>query len=441
MHWLIVEDALRDRKGHWFEYISTFDRELRALGDQVTVLADRSAESFLVEQLHVQRVLPESIWHRMGDGAGALRRILRIPLHAWETYRAVRPFLANPGNYDIVFVPTVLVHHLLAWVWLIKLHQLESRILLFFPNLPIGLSADGSPLWSTSPNSRLLRWLLVRLRPELETGRVILGVETHRMREAMSTLTRLPVIYLPHPVASGVSGDALDVEETQSGERVADVGSREAREEGRIAEARSRIPTVSASTAKRRSSTQITMACYGPARAEKGSDILIRAITIFLQRFPESRVRFVFQWMEDFFSEGGDWVRLDTSMLNDKRVEVIQRYFNDGEYADYLARTNVLLLPYRRSSYGLRVSRVVIEAMTAGIPVITTRETTLHEQSSQYGSCLSVEDGNVESLVQGIQEVELHYEELREAARSRQVAAQEHFSVGRFRNTLDVSAK
>jgi hypothetical protein len=44
---------------------------LRALGNQVKVLADRAAEPFLVEQLQVQPVLPASIWHRMGDGAGA----------------------------------------------------------------------------------------------------------------------------------------------------------------------------------------------------------------------------------------------------------------------------------------------------------------------------------------------------------------------------------
>ncbi len=71
MRWLIVEDALPDRKGHWFEYVETFARELRALGNQVKVLADRAAEPFLVEQLQVQPVLPASIWHHMGDGAGA----------------------------------------------------------------------------------------------------------------------------------------------------------------------------------------------------------------------------------------------------------------------------------------------------------------------------------------------------------------------------------
>jgi hypothetical protein len=28
MKWLIIEDALRDRKGHWLEYVSTFVRGL-----------------------------------------------------------------------------------------------------------------------------------------------------------------------------------------------------------------------------------------------------------------------------------------------------------------------------------------------------------------------------------------------------------------------------
>ena len=51
MRWLIVEDALLNRRGHWFEYVGTFGRELRSLGDSVTILADRSAEAFVTEQL------------------------------------------------------------------------------------------------------------------------------------------------------------------------------------------------------------------------------------------------------------------------------------------------------------------------------------------------------------------------------------------------------
>ena len=67
MKWLIVEDALRDRKGHWLEYVSTFVRELRALGDEVVVLCDQRAQGFVMEQTGARPVLPESIWHRMGE--------------------------------------------------------------------------------------------------------------------------------------------------------------------------------------------------------------------------------------------------------------------------------------------------------------------------------------------------------------------------------------
>ena len=73
MKWLIVEDALRDRTGHWAEYIQTFQKGLTELGDEVTILADRDAEYFIVKGLKARPVLPESIWHRMSDGSSAWR--------------------------------------------------------------------------------------------------------------------------------------------------------------------------------------------------------------------------------------------------------------------------------------------------------------------------------------------------------------------------------
>ena len=158
MRWLIVEDALRDRKGHWFEYLGTFARELRALGDDVTVLADSAAEPFLVEQLQVRPVLPASIWHRMGDGAGALRRCLRVPVHAWQTYRALKKYIRRTEKFDVIFVPTVLVHHLLGWTWLIKrvFKQASTRVILFFPNTPVQLDLKtNEPSWQPAPTAKL----------------------------------------------------------------------------------------------------------------------------------------------------------------------------------------------------------------------------------------------------------------------------------------------
>ena len=394
MRWLIVEDALRDRKGHWFEYLGTFARELRALDDDATILVDSSAEAFLVEQLQVQPILPASIWHRMGDGSGALGRYLRVPVHAWKTYRAIKKYIRWNKNFDVIFVPTVLVHHLLGWTWLIKrtLKKMPGRVLLFFPNTPIELnSGTGEPLWLPAPTAKLFCRLVRSLRDEVKQGRVILGAETQPMRDALTQLTGVPFTYFPHPVTPS---SEFRVQSSDS-----------------------------------RPSATIAMASYGGARYEKGSDLLIAAVDEFCRRYPDSRVRFVLQCV------GGDVEQWEKLQGNPK-VWLISNYFADGEYAQQLAATDVLLLPYRRSSYDLRVSRVVIEAMVHGIPVVVTRGTTLASQAQEFGAAVLCDDENVESLVAAIKAAEHNYESLIGKAGERQVSASEHFSVECFRRLL-----
>ena len=67
----IFEDALRDRKGHWSEYLQTFRRGLEAEGDEVRIFADRECEAALAATLGAEPVLPKSIWARMSDGFAA----------------------------------------------------------------------------------------------------------------------------------------------------------------------------------------------------------------------------------------------------------------------------------------------------------------------------------------------------------------------------------
>ena len=109
---------------------------------------------------------------------------------------------ATSSPPDWIFVPTVLVHHLLGWWMLLKTGSVpkESRVLLFFPNLPIRLDDEGLPLWTGGPTTKLMAWLFAQLRGEVENGKVVLGVETHAMRRTLEGLIRIPVVYLPHPV-------------------------------------------------------------------------------------------------------------------------------------------------------------------------------------------------------------------------------------------------
>jgi len=400
MRWLIVEDALQDRTGHWFESMRTFRDGLVALDDHVTLLVSNKAEPFIVDELHARPVLPTSIWHRMSDNSGILVRDFRVSWHAFQTWRTVGAELKADSQYDIIFVPTVSVHHLLGWVWLIKgvLRNNRARILLYFLSTPIRVRADGNPEWIKSPTTWLMARLLSSMRKEIDRGKVIIGVETVPLRDAFSRVAGIPVRYLPQPVAAFAKTEAKKTDELLFG-------------------------------------------CYGPARHEKGSDILAAAVEAFLRKHPDSRAKFAVQWLKDFSLPNGRLSAIPAGLKQDPRVEIIRHFFRDGEYASWLDHTDVVILPYRLSSYGLRGSRVLIEAMVHGIPVVVTRGTSLAKQAEEFGAAVLCEDENVESLVGAISEMEQNYDVLQSLALARMQTAREHFSVRKFRESSYAESK
>jgi glycosyltransferase involved in cell wall biosynthesis len=396
MRWLIVEDALRDRKGHWFEWVKTFYEGFRELGDQVTVLADASVLPEIRDPLNAEPILPNSIWHRMGDGAGALRRYSRVFAHGLQTWRVMRQYLSCHHGIDAIFVPTVLPHHLVAWAPLIRttLRKRRTRVLLFFLTGPLVVdSVGGNISLDHSPSAKLLIRLLKWIEPEIRNGQVVLGVETEQMRHAMQTFLGLPFTCFPQPVKS--------------------------------------LSKSSPGTPDRR---RIEMACFGAARAEKGSDVLQDAILMHRQRSPSSQAAFTIQWIDDFSTGGGRVQTKRHDLLTDERVKFVTRYFVNGEYAEHLLRTQVLLLPYRLSSYRLRGSRVVIEAAVNGLPVIVTGGTTLADVASNFGAGLHCQDGDPGSLARAIAEMETRFDELSAMAREKQRQAARFFSVESFRD-------
>lgn len=442
MKWLIVEDALRDKWGHWVEYLRTFRRGLEECGDKVVILCDRHAEPGIVEEFGAAPVLPQSIWHRMSDGAGGGRRYARVPGHGLATFFALRKIfsfqfsvfskhgetkggsggvshggtagaeVSDGSAPDVIFVPTVLVHHLLGWWLLLKagLVPAGATVLLFFPNLPLRVDECGNVRWNRGPTTRLMARLLRSLRPEIEARRVILGVETRAMRSALAQTAGLPVVYLPHPVSGGLKREVAG-----GGLRVTGEAEQSAASSGAL-----------------------VFACYGGARAEKGSDIFQEAIRIILKdKEPgKERMRFALQWIEDFDADDGRVVRLARELEESDRVEVIRRYFEEGEYGGQLARTDVMVLPYQSRSYRLRVSRVVIEAMVHGMPVVVTEGTTMSGQVGEFGAGLAYAGGDARSLAEAMGRMAAQFDDYHAAAQARAGEARDHFSVENFRRRL-----
>jgi len=398
MHWLIVEDSLESRNGHWFDYLAGFCYELPKLGDSVELLVSHRAETFILDQLKALPILPESVYQMKSGRDSQFSRYVRIPLHGFHTLCAIAKHLRNSKLPDVIFVPTVNVHHLIGWVLLVKcgLISAKSRLLLFFPSLPIQTNNSHAAI-DGSPTSKLIRWLIALLSKEIGAGRVLLGVETQAMRKAAEAAFGSPFIYFPHPVEPSEC-HALD--DSMSG-----------------------IPV-------------LTMACYGSARHEKGSELLVEGIEKYLLRFHEIPICFVIQWIDGFRMPSGAVSKFPNTLKENSRVKLINRCFEEGEYAKQLASTHVLLLPYRRSSYNLRLSRIVIEALINGIPVMVTEGTTLAEQAQEYGVPILCKDEDIDSITKAIDEIINNYDSVALESRKKMPAARRHFSVANFRNII-----
>lgn len=403
MKWLIIEDALKDKRGHYFEYISTFKRGLDSCGDDVAIFTDRTADSWITEALGSSPMLPRCIWRRMNDGAPRWKKLLRYPAHGWQTFRAWASIFRRGQQPEVVFVPSVFTHHLCGIVPFLLLFgwRKPCTFLLFFPSTPIQFDIDTqSPILKPDLTARLFPWLLRRLRRLVSSGKVILAVETRAMGDALARITGLPFTYLPHPVSAT----------------------------GNTEYARAKNPDQSGSP--------ITFGSYGFARFEKGSDVLQEAVKIVLEDPAYAHCRFVLQWIEDFADGSGMLVGKDAELLKNPNVQFIDDFFDPaGGYVRQLAKTDVMVLPYR-DSYRYRLSRVVIEAMMAGIPVVVSPETTLAEQSRDHGAAIETKDLTPVALAEAIKRAADQIAGLKEEAQRKAVTASGHFSVSRFRQLL-----
>jgi glycosyltransferase involved in cell wall biosynthesis len=139
--------------------------------------------------------------------------------------------------------------------------------------------------------------------------------------------------------------------------------------------------------------------------------------------------------VEDFRDGEGNLISIDPWLREHPQVEVIGRYFEGDEYERRLAQTDVMVLPYRKP-YQLRVSRVVIEAMLNGMPVIATRGTTLFEQAEEYGVVVGCEEEDADSLVEAMLDVTARIAMLRQGAAEKVKAAKQSFSVEYFRKLI-----
>jgi glycosyltransferase involved in cell wall biosynthesis len=295
------------------------------------------------------------------------------------------------------------LQHLLAFALLARSGTIprKTRFFLLFVQGFGRYAGHGKPTeFPKNLSTMLARFCFWLMAPAVRSGRVVLAAETKGMQDELQRFTDLPVTIAPHPVDFTTQARP--------------------------------------STLDPRLSTQpLTITCPGFARHEKGTDLFQDAIRIMLARPDADRFRFVLQWPEPFAMTDGSMLGPDPALLSDPRVEFLNQNLSSSEYACLMDRTDLIVLPYRRSSYHHRVSRVAIEAAGYGIPIIYTKGTWSEEIAELAGCGIPVLTESADEVADAILLAVDKYTELRKKAAVGASRVIKFHSVETLRNLLN----
>jgi glycosyltransferase involved in cell wall biosynthesis len=392
------EEALQSGKGHWPSYIGDIATAFRQAGHQAVVLAHRQADPALLAELKATPWFSRNCWtepSRQG-GLGGLRHSLRYG-------REVSAWLRRHRHVSWVCAPTMRLQHLLAFSFLCRrpLHRGHRRYLLLFvqgfgeyqgPGLPVAFPATAS--------ARLAHWCFRRLAQAVRSGRVVLAAETRAMQAELEAFSQLPVCLFPHPVS-------LPAETSTPYPRAAEL-----------------------------SNSGITITCPGFARYEKGNDLLQEACRQLFADEPKRDLQVISQWPQPFTLPDGSQAAPDPTLLAGGRFILINHSLHREAYAALLARSDLIVLPYRRSSYHNRVSRVAIEAALHGIPLVYMSGTWCEEVVEITGAGVAIAEETPEAVTAALQAALDQLPFLRLAALNAKALVAEQYSAQRFRQLL-----
>ncbi len=244
--------------------------------------------------------------------------------------------------------------------------------------------------------AKLLKWGLRGFASDIDAGRVVFATDSARLADEYGQLAALTPVVFPSP----------------------------------------RVAPPSAPSKPRDPAAPLLFACLGPARFEKGIDVLQQAIALYLAEPANLPARFAIQWPSPIEDAAGALYPPDAALVASGRVDFIDQPLDSAQYDALLASTDCMVLPYRRSSYFARISGVAVEAVTGGIPVITTRDTWTADLVANSGAGIAVDDGDAAGLASAMVDLARDYPRWRGEAEAARGRAQAAHSGGEFLEKL-----
>ena len=393
---LVVEEALKDFVGHWYEYVRSVADLNRSQGVDVTVVTHSAATPALRDELHAQPLFDRTIWDGDYRRGSWLARKLGLPRHNWLVFSAMRRFVRAHGPFDCLFAPTVVLHHIFGWRLLFALERKRIGRMVLLVRNNVAEYRPGSPVPHFGASARLFGWGLRSLTGHIAAGRIVFATDSARLAEEYRQLCGIAPVVFPSPrVAAPVASPRLNT------------------------------PTA-----------PLLFSCLGPARFEKGIDVLQAAIARYLADPANPPARFAIQWPTPIDDAHGQPYFPDAELAASGKVDFITTPLDSAAYDALVAATDCMVLPYRRSSYFARISGVAVEAVTGGIPVIATADTWTSELVTSDGAGIAVSDGDGGALAGAMAELARDYPRFRAMAVARQQQALDANSGAAFLDRL-----
>lgn len=360
---LIVEEALKDFTGHWYEYDKAVTKFNRNIGIATTVAAHLTVTQDVIDEINAVPLFEYTNWDGIYNSDIALKRYWGIVRHNWYVYQTIDKYLSSSSGFDCIFVPTVIIYHWIAWLFLVKKHQGKKfkRLVLFVRN-----NAGSYPNKSTQPvfakHTVFLKKILQSYQKYVNSHVVCLGTDSKRHAIEYKLLSNVDLQVFPHP--------------------------------------KTELPTKI--KLKNNTDDQVVISYLGPARLEKGIEVLQKAILHLLKAEPTLNVKFIVQWNRDIFNMDGSKFERHPELEKSDKVRFLTSDLSSKEYNMYLDSSDCVILPYLRKSYYTRLSGIAVEATILGIPVIYTKDTWLEDAVTEYGAGIGFDDENHIDLAEKI---------------------------------------
>jgi glycosyltransferase involved in cell wall biosynthesis len=401
---LIVEEALKGLHGHWFQYISDIVNGGREAGHEIEVAVHKDACPEILKALPCHPILTATVFEKNTVSAGKLGGFKRILAHNRSLYRDLRAFFSAGNSYDVIIATTPRLDHLPAYEFLHWRSQNGKRphLVLIFVESVGRYSPDYSRI-TFGKKSLPLKFALKLSRLLPERKKFSLVTESQGLARQFEKFCGVKFGLVPHVTRL----PALD-------------SYREKWKQPAVAGVQPKI-----------------LGTFGFTRYDKGVDILQSAIKLLAPRAGQPGIRFVLQWTGDYQLPDGSWIRKDPVLENSPLVQYIPAFSASEEYYEWIARTDIMVLPYRKDFYHDKLSRVAIDGALAGMPIVYPAGTWLESFVQEHAAGVAFLPEDPESLAEAIQEVLANFAELKARAEARKQSTREAFSSRTFFDIIE----